>query len=203
MGLEYDFYPNPLPKGSKRKPRLHARVVTKGTTDTEQLARIIHDQSTLTTGDVKAVLDSLSDLLIRELSYSRRVHIKGLGYFHLTLECPPVKTDKDIRAESIRVRTIVFRAEEPMKEKVRNMPLKRVARKNKSILYSEIEVDGLLTGHFLDNDYITGPGFNRLCGLTPSTGSRRLKELVDGQKLKRLGHRKSSVYVPVEGNYRK
>jgi len=203
MGLEYDFYQNPIPKGSNRKPRLHARVATKGTTTTEQIAKAINDRSSLTTGDVKAVFDLLSSLLIQELSYSRRVHIEGLGYFQLTLDCPPVKTEKEIRAESIKVRTIVFRAEEAMKEKVRSLPVRRVKYKNKSKKYSDIEIDGLLTSHFMDHEYITPWDFRRICGLTASTGSRRLKKLVDDGKLYRLEHRRSSIYMPVKGNYRK
>lgn len=38
MPAQYDFYKNPIPKGSNRKPRLHARIVTRGTTTTEKLA---------------------------------------------------------------------------------------------------------------------------------------------------------------------
>ena len=38
MPAEYDFYSNPVPPGSNRKPRLHARIVTKGTVGTEKLA---------------------------------------------------------------------------------------------------------------------------------------------------------------------
>lgn len=203
MGLEYDFYQNPIPKGSNRKPRLHARVVTNGTTTTEELARAIQDRSSLTTGDVKGVLDLLSNLLIHELSYGRRVHIEGLGYFQLTLECPPVKTEKDIRAESIKVRSVVFRAEEALKDRARGISVKRVRRKHKSKKYSDIEVDGLLTSHFMDNDFVTAYDFRRICGFTPATAGRRLRKLVEDQKLSRLGHRRSSIYVPVKGNYRR
>lgn len=203
MGLEYDFYQNPIPNESNRKPRLHARVVTKGTTGTDQVAQIIHECSSLTPGDVKAVLDGLSHLLVRELSYNKRVHLEGLGYFQLTLDCPPVKTEKDIRAESIKVRTVVFRADEKLKDQVRSITLQRVRRKNKSTCYSAIEIDGLLTGHFMDNDYITTEQFRRLCGLTSSTASRRLRRLIEEKKLSRLGNRKSSVYIPVAGNYRR
>jgi len=203
MGVKYDFYQNPIPKGSNRKPRLHARVVTNGTTTTDQLAEIIHDRSTLTVGEVKAVLDSLSDLLLHELAYSRRVHMEGLGYFQLVLECPPIKTEKEIRAESIKVRTIVFRAEEKLKKKARGLRVERVRCKNKSKKYSDIEIDGLLTAHFLDHDHISTIQFCQLCGLTFSTGGRRLRKLIEENRLLRVGHRKSSVYMPVKGNYRR
>jgi len=203
MGLKYDFYQNPLPEWSNRKPRMHARVVTTGTIGTEDIARRIHDCSTLTPGEVKAVLQSLSDILVMELSEGHRVHLEGLGYFQLTLECPSVRTEKEIRSESIKIKSVVFRAEEKLKRRVRRFQVERVRVKNKSNNYSDIEIDGLLTGHFMDNDYITGRQFRSLCGFTLTTSSRRLRKLIDEGKLERLGHRKSSIYVPVKGNYRK
>ena len=61
MNIECDFYQTPIPKGSNRKPRLHARVVTRGTATTDELAQAICIRSILTPGDVKAVLTSLAD----------------------------------------------------------------------------------------------------------------------------------------------
>ncbi len=203
MALKYDFYSNPIPKSSNRKPRLHARVVTTGTTGTADIAARIHDRSTINAGEVKAALDLLSEVLVHELKYGRRVHLEGLGYFQLTLECPPVRTEKEIRAESIKVKNVVFRAEEKLKKKVGLISMERVKVKNHSNKYSDIEVDGLLTGHFLDNEFITSKQFFSLCGFTQATGSRRLKRLVDEGKLERIGHRKSSIYSPAKGNYRK
>lgn len=203
MGLQYDFYHNPVPKGSNRKPRLHARVVTHGTMNTDEIARNIHERSTLTTGDVKAVLDLLGEVLFTELSYGRAIHFEGIGYFRLTLECPPVKTERDIRAESIKVRSVAFRPDRKLLARVRRIRLERVREKNKSTNYSEIEIDGLLTGHFMDNDHITRKDFQALCGLTKTTANRRLQKWVENKKLKIMGNHRSSVYVPVEGNYRR
>ena len=45
MSAEYDFYKNPIPKGSNRKPRLHARIVPRGVITTEMLSEEIHDAS--------------------------------------------------------------------------------------------------------------------------------------------------------------
>ena len=59
MSAEYDFYKNPIPKGSNRKPRLHARIVPRGTVDSDMLAEEIHDASSLTPGDVEATITML------------------------------------------------------------------------------------------------------------------------------------------------
>ena len=91
MSAEYDFYKNPIPKGSNRKPRLHARIVPRGVITTEMLSEEIHDASSLTTGDVEATITMLSKAIIRNLKQGKRIHIKGLGYLEMTLQCPPIK----------------------------------------------------------------------------------------------------------------
>ena len=103
MPAEYDFYKNPIPPGSKRKPRLHARIVTNGTISTEELAEEIHGRSTLTTADIHATLISLSKMITEHLRRGDRVHINGLGYLQMTLQCPPVKYPKEIRGGTFQV----------------------------------------------------------------------------------------------------
>ena len=203
MGVEYDFYQNPIPKGSDRKQRMHARVVTKVTVTTNDLAEIICTRSSLTAGDVKSALISLSELVVQKLGQGMRVHLDGLGYFSLVLDCPPVKTDKEVRAESIRVKNVAFRADAELKKEVAKFKLERVRHKNKSKDCSDIEIDALLTAYFMDHDYITASDFCRICGLTSTTGGRRIRKLIDEKRLVRQGYSRSSMYAPVPGNYRR
>lgn len=203
MSAEYDFYSNPIPRGSNRKPRLHARIVTNGTIDTEDLAKEIHACSTLTVGDIQATLVSLSNAITRHLREGDRIHIKGLGYLQMTLQCPPVKSPKEIRAESVHFKSVAFRPEIALKDALKTTSFVRTTRKNHSNKYSEIEIDGLLTGYFLDHTYISREEFQHLCGLTKGTANRRLAKLILDGKLKKAGLYRFPVYVPVPGNYRK
>ncbi len=203
MGIHYDFYENPPKKDSNRKPRLHARVVAGGTVGTDYIGGLIHDMSTLTKGDVNAVLTMFREQLIDQLSFGHRVHWEGVGYFELSLSCPPIRSPREIRAESIHVKNIVFRPEKSLKKEFRKLPMTRVRRKNHSNRYSDIEVDGLLTGHFLDNPHITSMEFRRLCGFTQATALRRLRKLIAAGKLRKTGHARFPLYEPVEGNYRR
>ncbi|MDR1200058.1 MAG: HU family DNA-binding protein [Tannerellaceae bacterium] len=201
MGLFYDFYQNPPEKGSDKKPRLHARVVTSGTIHSDEIAKQIHEMSTLTTGEVQMALSMFGEQLLTHLSSSHRVHWKGVGYFELALSCPPVCSTKEIRAESIHPKTIVFRPEKKLKETIKRFPLTRTPEKRHSSRHSEAEIDGLLTRHFSNYPYITGIQFRQLCSFTHSTASRHLKRLVTEGKLQTIGHRRSPLYEPVEGHY--
>jgi predicted histone-like DNA-binding protein len=203
MSLHYDFYENPASGDSDKRPKLHARVVTDGTMNIDDLARYIHEICTLTTADIKASLVALVEVMADELASGRRIHLDGLGYFNLTLTSPPIDSPKEIRAESVHVRSVAFRAEESFKKRFRSIALKRIKEKRHSNHYSDIEIDGLLTGYFLDNAHITCRAFCSLCGFTKSTGWRRLHQLVAEGKLRNAGYHNLPLYEPVKGNYRR
>ena len=43
MAAKYDFYKTPVSKDSMKRPRFHARIVSSGTIDTDDLAKRIHE----------------------------------------------------------------------------------------------------------------------------------------------------------------
>lgn len=195
--LDYDFYENPPRKGWYGRKRLHARVVTQGTTGTDELAECIHDCSSLSTGDAKAALVAFTEVIIRELSYGRRIHLEGLGYFQLTLDCPVIYDRKEIRAESVRVKSVAFRPEVHIKKHFKAVQLKRVSEKAHSKRRTAEEIEELLTRYFQKNTYITSAEFCRLCGLTKSTAYRWLKKLLADGKLLKTGHAGAPLYRQV------
>jgi predicted histone-like DNA-binding protein len=199
MSLRYDFYENPVSKDSNERPKLHARVVTNGTMNIDQLAQFIHEVCTLSTADVKASLTALIEVMADELASGRRIHLDGFGYFNLTLSSPPIDSPKEIRAESIHVRSVAFRAEESFKKRFKSIPLKRTKEKKHSRRYSATEIDDLLANYFRNHAHITRREFCSLCGFTAPTGKRHLHRLVAGGKLRNTGYRNFSLYEPAEG----
>ena len=201
MAVKYDFYETPVPGGEKKKKKLHVRVVPEGTTDSKKLAELIHSRSTLTKGDISAVIASLEEVVVELLKSGGRVHLDGIGYFEMTLSCPSVSSAKEIRAESVRFKSVAFRPEKQLKRAFADTVFVRSESKKHSALLSEAEIDGLLTGYFARNGYITRSEFERLCKLTRTTANRRLAELVKAGKLRRGGVYRSPVYEPMPGFY--
>ena len=196
LSVQYDFYKNPSPKDSKKRVRYHARVVPYGTVDTNKLAQRIHSRCTVTPADVKAVLSSLSDVVIEELKDGNRIHIEGLGYLQITLECPPIQSTKEIRAESIRFKSVAFRSEAELRKRLRIARFERAPRKNHSSgLVAGERLDALLAGYFATHDHITRIGFQTLYGFTRTTANRRLKELRETGKIDYLGAARASIYI--------
>ena len=59
MAIFFEFYETPDPTG-EQEVKYHARAVTTQTISTDTIAAEIQEDSSLTEGDVKAVLVSLS-----------------------------------------------------------------------------------------------------------------------------------------------
>jgi predicted histone-like DNA-binding protein len=198
MSLHYDFYENPVLKNSDEPPKLHTRVVTKGTMSVDQLAQYIHEMCTLSTADIKASLVALVEVMAGELASGRRIHLDGLGYFQLTLSSPSVDSPKDIRGGSVCVRSVAFRPEKNFMKRFKSISLRRSKEKKHSSRCSDTEIDSLLANYFLDNVHITCRTFCSLCGFTDSTGRRRLRRLVAEGKLRNTGYRNLPLYEPVK-----
>lgn len=201
MTAHYDFYRNPSSVNSKKQPRLHARVVTHGTIGSDIIAKDIQACCSLTTADVKAVLTALQDTLVHHLKEGRRVHLEGLGFFQITLSCPPVRSSKEIRAESIRFKSVAFRPEQALRKRLHSTPFERVREKRHSRPLTEAEIDERLTLFFAEHTSLTRQRFQSLCGLTRTTALRRLKALIDSGKLQKSGYSRYPYYVPGEGFY--
>lgn len=198
MPIRYDFYESPVPDSSERETRLHARVISTDTVDTEYLAGIIEQGTSMTVGDVKSVITSLTYQIIEHLLEGNRVYINGLGYLSLTLSCPLVSSDKEIRAESIKFKSVKFRPDVSMKSRLEGAEFKRVKVKNHSAKLSEDEIDEILRTHFKARPYISRSEFQGLCGFTRTSALRKINELIGKGKLKLGGLEYFPVYEPGE-----
>lgn len=201
MSVKYDLYQTPVPNDRKEKNRFHARVVTQETVGSEKLAKLIHSQSSLTVGDIQSVIISLKEAIISKLKEGKRIHIEGIGYFQMTVSCPPIHSAKDIRAESILFKSVAFRPEKSLKQELATTQFTRAPYKKHSTGHSVPEADTILADYFADHTYITCTDFERICNFTRTTANRRIRKLVEEGKLIREGVYRSPIYTPAPGFY--
>ena len=84
MPVVYQSYQSQI--ANKAGKRLfYPRVILTGRVGTNQIAREIAELSSLTTGDVKNVIDNLVTVVSRHLQASESVSLDGFGSFRLTL----------------------------------------------------------------------------------------------------------------------
>ena len=202
MSIEYDFYRNPNPQGSNKK-RYHARVVSSNRISTDELAEEIQNECSLTIADVKAVLIALGDKLAKHLGEGSKVHLEGIGYFQVNLQCKEeVRTTHAVRSENVEFKSVSYRADNDLKKHLRNQKIQRSQTKIHSVEMTEEEIDQALTKYFKTHETLTRSQFEVLCTQVKSTAHRILQKLVKDGKLKNVSTRQHPVYMPENGHYK-
>ena len=115
MSALYDLFENPPSPDGEKQP-LHARIVSKGTVDKEEFLDRVHKftgiSRSLLAGAMEAFANEARDLL----ADGWNVEMGNFGFFSTSLQCPPVKDKKEIRAASVQMKNINFRASRPFKK---------------------------------------------------------------------------------------
>ena len=196
MSIEYDFYRNPNSQGTNKK-RYHARVVSSDQITTDELAEEIQNECSLTITDVKAVLIALGDKLAKHLGDGSKVHLEGIGYFQVNLQCKEeVCTTRSVRSENVEFKSVSYRADNELKKHLKKQKIQRSQTKIHSVEMTEEEIDQKLTDYFKTNDTLTRSQFEVLCTQVKSTAHRILQKLVKDGKLKNVSTKQHPVYMP-------
>lgn len=204
MAVKFDFYESPVAPGSKKGVHYHARVVGSHTTNTAEITRRIQSACSLTKGDIKGALSALSDILIEDLSNGDRVHLEGVGYFQITLECAETEDPSKTHAQNVHFKTVRFTPDKILKKELHKaIHTKRSETKFHSLQLSDIEIDGKLMEYFEENSYLTRRRFELLCGFTRTMALKHIKRLIQEKRLKNTNTYNQPVYVPIPGNYGK
>lgn len=202
MAIQFELYKTPHPKDEEGKETYHARIVNFQHIDTDYLAKEIQIATSLTEGDVKSVLDSLSHFMGDRLREGESVHLDGIGYFQIKLNSKEPITSPKLKANQIKLKAnISFKADIKLKKSVSVVHLERSKLKPHSASRSNEEVDKLLTNYFNNNPILTRSDFQRLCGFTPTTAARHIKRLKEEKKLKNIHTYYNPIYMPMPGYY--
>lgn len=196
MSIEYDFYRNPNSQGSNKK-RYHARVVSSDRISTDELAEEIQKECSLTITDVKAVLIALGDKLAKHLGDGSKVHLDGIGYFQVNLQCKEeVCSTRSVRSDNVEFKSVSYRADNDLKKHLKKQKIQRSQTKIHSVEMTEEEIDRKLMDYFKTHDALTRSQFEVLCTQVKSTAHRILQKLVKDGKLKNVSTKQHPVYMP-------
>ena len=202
MAIQFELYKTPRPKDEADKEAYHARVVNFQHIDTDYLARQIQTATSLTEGDVKSVLESLSHFMGERLREGESVHLDGIGYFQIKLNSQEPITSPKLKANQIKLKAnISFKADIKLKKSVSVVHLERSKVKRHSASRSNEEVDKLLTNYFSNNSILTRPDFQGLCNFTATTAARHIRRLKEEKKLQNINTYYNPIYAPMPGYY--
>lgn len=197
MTVLFDFYEAPPRDDDENELRVYARPVLTRTVTTEQLAKLIQEQSTLTETDVLATLASLSRTMADKLRNGERVHLKGVGYFSVSLKCRDIKNRKDMRADRVSIKSIQFRADKQLKGDVMWVKAERRRDKNHSARLSDEQVDRRIAEFFKENQVMTRRHVQQICQVKQGLAFKHIHRLLEEGKIKNIGINRQPIYVAV------
>ena len=140
MAIQFELYKTPRPKDEEGKEMYHARVVNFQHIDTDYLAKEIQIATSLTEGDVKSVLESLSHFMGDRLREGQSVHLDGIGYFQIKLNSKEPITSPKQKANQMKLKAnISFKADAKLKRSV------SVVHMDNFSIY-QLRLEGVLAG---------------------------------------------------------
>lgn len=196
MGAKYALYENPNPKGDGKKQPLHARIVPKGTIHTPEIAEEIADSCGYSTATTKGMLDALAKVISKNLRRGYTVELDDLGSFSISLKCRPVMDKKELRSWSVHFNNIHFKGSKKLKQRLTAIDLERDSDAG-ATSYSPEQHKGRMLRMMDNKEYFTASEYMRLNGCNRTTAIRDLNELMEDGRIKKLGHGKAVLYVPV------
>jgi len=194
MAIQFDFYETPDPSGEKPS-RYHARTVSHRTVKTDQIAVEIQMASTLTVADIKAVLTALNDRIAFHLGESNHVHLEGIGYFQATLATTKEVDPKKTRAQSVWFKSVKFRADQELKNRLKMVRTERSGFKTHSAKLTREQVDSKVTEYLSNKPFITRRQMQQLLKMTRSTTLSHIRRMLQEEKIKNMGTRFQPIYT--------
>lgn len=197
MSIKYDLYKSPPKKTAEGTvTRYHARVSDMQTVGTEEWSKGIHRSPI----DLRVAMMDISDRFLEALKEGKRVHLEGVGYFQMTLSCPPdVESRSGVRAEAIHFKSIAYTPEKELRKQLKYTKFIRSDRSGHTLNSSDAELEEALSVYFKDHGHITRRELQSVCAMTRSTAYRRLREWVKAGRMKPVPG--IDAYTPVAGNF--
>lgn len=137
MDVKFGVYETPQPLSREGKQKNHARVITTGTRRIEEMCDFISDCTSLSSADVKGVLEALTKYVGLELRSGAKVELEGLGYFSLSTKSTQTTTAKGKPTVTVVVDGVNFRCSTRLKKDVKRTRLVKIGEKK--MQYPELE----------------------------------------------------------------
>lgn len=194
MSLKFGWYKTPVPEGKEDKMLPHARVIPQGTLNTKRMCKIISDNSTISSADVKGVLEALNFWMSFYLAEGNSIELDGLGYFSPTLKSRQTIDEKGRNKVIVQVDTVAFRCSTTLKEALRDTNLEAVKQKKKELPDPNQRKANILS-HVNKHVSINCSGTMETNHCNRYTALNDLNELMNEKKLIRIGAGKQAMYI--------
>ena len=161
-----------------------------------QVEQEIESATSLTAADVRGVLTVLRDMIVRDLSQGRRVHLDGIGYLSLSAGLALAgDDDRKVTGKDIYLRGVNFRPEDKLVSTIRgNVSFRCSKRSSKSAAYTSDELWGKVKAYLSTHRFITVNVMREQFALSRRKASEGLTAMVAAGRLVKEGTPRHPVY---------
>lgn len=196
MELEYELKTIENAKGEGHGQR-YVSLRQAEPMNAEQMEREIESATTLTAADVRGVLAVLHDMIVRDLSQGRRVHLDGIGYLSLSAGLALAADDgHKVTGKDVYLRGVNFRPEDRLVDAIRgNVSFRRGKRASKSAAYTADELWEKVKAYISIHRFITVNAMREQFALSRRKASDGLAAMVADGRLVKAGSQRRQIYL--------
>lgn len=197
MSAYYDLYQTPDPSSKSEDPKLHARILPKGTITADKFLEIVHNATGFSQAILDGTLQAITDELQRWLEDGWIVEVGELGFFSVSLKCDRyVQDPKEIRSPSIKFQNMNLRISSKLRKRFVTMELERKASPYVShSSLSEEERRKRLQLHLEKHGCITRADYEALAGRTKQQAVADLNRFTEEGIVRKYGSGRTVVYL--------
>ena len=197
--IKFRLKETPHAKGEETKS-YYPIIANEGKLTAEDLCRIIHERSTVTEGDIWAVMKNMAGILTESLSSGTRVELPELGTFAPSIVSDGSITDLDDRliARRLRIDTIDFTPRTSLMKNLQDVTFHRAEQwVKKRVQVSEQQLIEHIQAlcEASPNHSFNREDFQQKTGLSRTRACLLLRELTEKGILLKLGRRNSPCYM--------
>ena len=106
--IQYTIEKKALPT-DRTKSKYYAKIVRGATLDTEKIAKLLQERTTLDNSEVFGFLNALGKAVRSYVTNSYVVEVEGLGIFTPTMKATSVDTEEELKASTITKKGVNYR----------------------------------------------------------------------------------------------
>ena len=196
--ITFDLRPLPVDKDGVCRGYFPVVADQKRTTERAMLS-VIEKQSTISSADMKAMFDALSNYLAEYLAKGYRVDVPGVGTFsaQLVSDVPIKKKNDPQTARHLSIGGIAFKPKKELIGKLWDVDFHRTNRPHRTLGYLSDEVAMARIRDVLaasDRPMLTRNDFVRVTGYTRTRAANHLTRLVEQGLLVQGGSQHERLY---------
>lgn len=191
MAIKFSVHKTPQPNDRKGQQQTHARAIARSTQKMDDICALVCERGSISSADVKAVLDSFVWVIGHSLKYGDNIELEGLGHFSPSLRTQKLPDGRLV----VRLDNVNFRCSEKLKKELKSVQLEKAKT---AAGYMPEERKTKMLEHLHHNESITTITYTKLNACSRYQATADLKKYVEEGLLYRVGSSTHVTYLLAE-----